>query len=106
MTGLKARTRSVSASIKVLRVDEEGRDHYMTVLATADVWFIRAKLTGPPEDCYEAEGDIENISTTIYPSKPLSFAGDLQLSEDDLSDCEWEDLRRCLFDSYLSGVMT
>ena len=90
MIDIRRLTRRVQASIPIVRFDRTGTRHELEVLADADVYFL------PAEDCYPAEGDIDNIETRIVGGLPQ-----WDISEDNLSDDEWEELRRRLFDSYL-----
>lgn len=69
--------------------DVNGEEHAVTVRWRG--YYAPAKLSGPPEDCYPAEGEIE-IDCDPLP-EGVDF-GDLEALREDLEDEAWDDFMK------------
>mgnify|MGYP003116013449 CR=1 FL=1 len=87
---------TVIVPVTLIRQDPLGCDVYVVATATADVWWSPARLSGPPELCYEEEGGIEIYSVT--------FAGPLPLDESHLTDQEWQAIESACIQTYMKEV--
>lgn len=72
--------------------------------ATADIFYQPAKVSGPPEDCYPAEGECNITSIVILDitgeDDNKDYTKDQSLVQKCLSALDQEDIEECLWESY------